>query len=243
MLCAKRKFHFNQLDSTSAFLKRGRFSLRNFTFVSCDYQTDGHGRMGRTWVSPKNENLMFSVLIKEKKLANNFSTLSLCSAVSILKVLQNLGLNNLFIKWPNDVYANGKKICGILLESVSDDNKLSNVIVGIGLNVNTTDFIGEFNTPPTSIALESQKKHNLDKIKRLVYKQIKKDFIDLKKEKSDYLAIARAKNFLKEKQVFAEIDNITTEIKVLDIDNDNSLICEIDGKTKKVISGEITFHL
>ena len=138
----KRIFHFNELDSTSAFLKRGRFSLRNFTFVSCDFQTNGHGRMGRTWVSPEGENLMFSVLIKDKALVNNFSFLSLCSAVSILKVLQKLGLENVSIKWPNDVYVNGKKICGILLESVADNNQMSSVIVGIGLNVNTTDFVG-----------------------------------------------------------------------------------------------------
>ena len=155
MMHLKRKFHFNELDSTSAFLKRGRFSLRNFTFVSCDFQTNGHGRMGRTWVSPEGENLMFSVLIKDKALVNNFSSLSLCSAVSILKVLQKLELENVSIKWPNDIYVNGKKICGILLESVADNNQMSSVIVGIGLNVNTTDFVGEYKTQPTSIALES----------------------------------------------------------------------------------------
>ena len=239
----KRIFHFNELDSTSAFLKRGRFSLRNFTFISCDFQTDGHGRLGRSWVSPKNENLMFSVLIKDEDLIKNFSSLSLCSAVSILKVLQKLSLNDISIKWPNDVYVNGKKICGILLESVADNNQMSNVIVGIGLNVNTTEFIGEFISPPTSIALESCFYCKLKKIKSLVYKQIKKDFIKLKKVKSDYLSIAKQYNYLKGKTVFAEINNKKTEIKVLDICEDNSLLCEIDGQKQNIFSGEITFHL
>lgn len=243
MKCLKRKFHFNELDSTSAFLKRGRFSLRNFTFVSCDFQTDGHGRLGRTWVSPKNENLMFSVLIKDKDLIENFSSLSLCSAVSILKVLQKLSLNNVSIKWPNDVYVNGKKICGILLESVADNNQMSNVIVGIGLNVNTTEFVGEFITSPTSIALESEFYCKVKKIKSLVYKQIKKDFTNLKKGKSDYLSIAKEHNYLKGKTVFAEINNKKTEIKVLDINEDNSLLCEINGQKQNIFSGEITFHL
>ncbi len=243
MMHFKRKFHFEQLDSTSAFLKRGRFSLRNFTFVSCDFQTDGHGRLGRIWVSPKKENLTFSFLIKDKKLIKNFSAISLCSAVSILKVLNKLGLTNLSIKWPNDVYANGKKICGILLESVSADNELSNLIVGIGLNVNTTDFVGDFNTPPTSIALENKNYYQLNEIKNLVYKQIIDDLVNLKKGKFDYLTIVKEHNYLKNQIVFAEIDNKKTEIKVLDIDNDNSLICEIDGKKQKLFSGEITFHL
>ncbi len=243
MKCLKRKFHFEQLDSTSAFLKRGRFSLKNFTFVSCDFQTDGHGRMGRTWVSPKNENLMFSVLIKDKTLVSNFSSLSLLSAVSILKVLQKLGLCDISIKWPNDVYAFGKKICGILLESVCDENEMSSVIVGIGLNVNTTNFVGEYKAPPTSIALESGLNYNIKHIKKLVFKQIKKDFISLKKGKNDYLSVAKEHNYLKDKIVFAEIDNKKTEIKVLDIETDNSLLCEIDGKTKNLFYGEITFHI
>jgi len=243
MKSLKRKFYFNELDSTSAFLKRGRFFLRNFTFVSCDFQTDGHGRLGRTWVSPKGENLLFSVLIKDKKLIQNYSSLSLCSAVSVLKVLNKLSVANLSIKWPNDVYIDGKKVCGILLESVSDNNKLSSIIIGIGLNVNTKNFVGEFNALPTSICLETGKIYDIKHLKKLVFRSLKNDLIKLKKGKSDYLKLARENNYLKDKCVFAEIDNEKRQIKVLDIDDDDSLIYNIDGKTKKTSSGEITFHL
>ncbi len=243
MKSLRRKLHFIELDSTSAFLKRGRFFFRNFTFVSCDYQTDGHGRLGRTWTSSRGENLLFSVLIKDKKLTKNFSSLSLCSAVSILKTLGKLNVSGASIKWPNDVYINGKKVCGILLESVSDNNKLSSVIIGIGLNVNAQNFDGEFNTQPTSVSLETGQIYDLKRLKKLVFKQIKKDLINLKKGRCDYLTIARENNYLKDKCVFAEIDNKTTQIKVLDIDDDNSLIYSLDEKERKIFSGEITFHL
>ncbi len=243
MKSLKRKFHFNELDSTSAFLKRGRFFLRNFTFVSSDYQTDGHGRLGRSWVSPKGENLLFSVLIKDKKLVQNFSSLSLCSAVSILKTLQELNIPNLSIKWPNDVYIDGKKVCGILLESVSDNNKLSSVIIGIGLNVNTQNFVGEFLAQPTSISLQTGKSYDIKTLRKTVFRSLKRDLIKLRKGNSDCLRIARENNYLKDKCVFAEIDGKKTQIKVLDIADDNSLIIELDGKTQKIYSGEITFHL
>ena len=77
----------------------------------------------------------------------------------------------------------------------------------------------------------------------MIFNQIKKDFICLQKGKSDYLKVVKYNNFLKDKKGFAEIDNKRTEITVLDIDNDNCLICELNGKKQKIFSGEITFHL
>ena len=242
MKCLKRNFHFDKIDSTSAFLKCRRFSLRNFTFVSSDFQTDGHGRMGRTWHSNSGENLLFSVLIKDKILTENFSSLSLCTAVSILKTLNEFGFYNVSVKWPNDVYADNKKICGILLESVADTGKITSIIVGVGLNVNAKEFNGEFATPPTSMFLQTGEEFPLDIVKKKVYKNLKKELLLLKKSKSDYLKIARQFNYLKDKKVVAEINGIKTQVLVKDIADDNALICQVNGKETHVLSGEITFH-
>ena len=243
MKSLKRNFHFNEIDSTSAFLKCRRLFLRNFTFVSADFQTAGHGRMGRTWISGKGENLLFSLLIKDKKLIKNFSSVSLAIAVTIFKTLEEFGFNDISIKWPNDVYASGKKICGILLESVVDNAKISNLIVGVGLNVNAKAFKGEFITPPTSMFLQTGEEFPLDIVKKKVYKNLKKELLALKKGKSDYLEIARQNNFLKNKKVFAEINGQITEIFVKDIDNNNALVYEVDGKENTIFAGEITFHI
>lgn len=242
MKSLRKNLHFNEINSTTTFLKCSRHLYRNFTFVSSDFQTDGHGRFGRAWNSNKCQNLLFSLLIKDKKLIENFSSLSLCSAVSVFKVLKSFDINGLSIKWPNDVYVFDKKICGILLEGCSTDNKMTDIIIGIGLNVNQENFEGEFLTPPTSYFLETGKKINLSKLKRKIYSQIRKDFRVIKR-KRDYLEIARNNNYLKEKKVFAEINGKKASIKVLDIENDNSLICEHDNQVIKVFSGEITFHV
>ncbi len=243
MKSLKRNFHFNEIDSTSAFLKCRRFFLRNFTFVSADFQTAGHGRMGRTWVSKKKENLLFSLLIKDKTLISNYSAVSVCVAVSIFKTLEEFGFNDISIKWPNDVYASGKKICGVLLESTSDNCEISSLIIGVGLNVNAKEFKGDFITPPTSMFLQTGEEFPLDVVKKKVYKNLKKELILLKKGKSDYLEIAKQNNFLKNKKVFAEINGKITEILVKDIADNNSLVYIEDGKEKNIFSGEITFHI
>ncbi len=242
MKSLRKNIHFNEINSTTTFLKCSRHLYRNFTFVSSDFQTDGHGRFGRTWNSNKGQNLLFSFLINDKKLIENYSSLSLCSAVSVFKVLESFNLKGLSIKWPNDVYVFDKKICGILLEGCSTDKKITDIIIGIGLNVNQENFDGEFLTPPTSYFLETGKKINLSKLKRKIYNQIKKDIKSLK-DNNDYLEIARENNYLKEKQVFAEINGKKAPVKVLDIADDNSLICEHNHQVIKVVSGEITFHV
>ena len=242
MKSLKRKLHFKSINSTTTFLKCSRHLYRNFTFVSADFQTDGHGRFNRTWHSNKGENLLFSLLVNDKQLIEKYSALSVCCAVSVFKSLKNIGLNDLSIKWPNDVYANGKKICGILLEGCSTNGEITDIIIGIGINVNQTQFNGEYKAQPTSIALEMGKKINLSKLKRKVYAQIKNDLMALKKG-NDYLAIARENNFLKGKSVYAEINGQISPITVVDIADDNSLICEHNGQTTSLFSGEITFHI
>ncbi len=241
MKSLRKKLHFKTLNSTTTFLKCSRHLYRNFTFVSSDYQTDGHGRLGRAWKSNEGENLLFSILIKDKNLIKKNSSLSICSAVSVFKVLKDFGLNGLSIKWPNDVYVYDKKICGILLEGCSNENKITDIIVGIGINVNQNEFIGDYNAPPTSLSLEMSKKIKLSKLKRKIYSQIKKDF-NAVKVNNYYLEIARENNYLKGKNVFAEINGKKSPITVLDIADDNSLVCEHNGEKKNIYSGEITFH-
>ena len=242
MKSLRKKLHYKQINSTTTFLKCSRHLYRNFTFVSADYQTDGHGRFNRAWHSNKGENLLFSLLINDKELLDKYSSLSICSAVSVFKMLKKLGVKGISIKWPNDVYVFDKKICGILLEGCSTNGQITDIIIGIGINVNQTDFAGDYNTTPTSIAVELGKKINLSKLKRKIYSQLKKDFKAIKSN-NDYLEIARQNNYLKEKQVFAEINGKKSPIKVVDIADDNSLVCNINGNIKNIFAGEITFHL
>lgn len=149
--------HFKKINSTNAYVKENYKTLENFTFVSSEEQTSGKGRLDRKWISPKGENLLFSILIKDKKIIEKFNSLSIGTATLVARFLELLGIKNVSVKWPNDVYVNDNKICGILLEG----NVEEYIVIGVGLNVNQINFDGEYRISPTSIRKEVGKEMNL----------------------------------------------------------------------------------
>lgn len=203
----------------------------------------GRGRNNRTWISDENTNLLFSLLIKDKKLIEIFPSISILSAISLINVLTSIGVKNVYLKWPNDVLINDKKVAGILLDGISENNELRGVIIGIGLNVNQDNFKGEYNITPTSLKLETGKDFDIKHLKNIIYKQLLKDIRLLKRDKSDYLNIANRVNYLFDKEAYALINNKKVSVKIKNINNDNTLKVLYEGKEYNLSSGEISFHL
>lgn len=228
---------FEEIDSTSSYLIKEHNNLENFTFVSTNYQRKGKGRENRQWISEKNTNLLFSFLIKDKKLIKEYASISLACAAIIAQYFISKEIKNVNIKWPNDVYINEKKVAGILLEGNVDEY----LVVGIGVNVNQENFPNDLHHPATSLYLESGDKRNIESIKQDVFECL---FNGLKIEniqEKQYLNIVNDLNFLKDKTVSITINNKKEIVKVVKIDNDNSLLVEHDGKCEKIISGEIEY--
>lgn len=232
--------HFDILDSTSTYIKNNYEKMEHLSFVDASFQTLGRGRMNRIWYGDSSS-LMFSYLIKEKELMKNFSSISILAAVSVMKVLERIGIKNISLKWPNDVFVDGKKIAGILLEGVSYSNSLDCVVVGVGINVRQLHFCAEIEQTATSIIKEGID-ISVNKVKEIVYSQIIEDINNLIKNPTHYLEYARSHNFLKNKTVFADILGEKHQIKVLDINEDNSLSYEFNGSIGKLFSTEVTFH-
>lgn len=139
--------HFEEIDSTNNYLKENCSSLAHGTIVTADRQTAGRGRFNRRWIS-QDGGLYFSVLIKPQQTDSwpNFTQLmglSLCRAIE--KVFPNT-----YLKWPNDVLADGKKLCGILSEGVLSGGRLEGMVIGTGVNVGqkTMPDVGQ---PATSL--------------------------------------------------------------------------------------------
>lgn len=230
--------HFETIDSTNTYLKENYEKLDNFTFVSADFQSAGRGRNNRNWKSEKGENLLFSLLIKDKALIDKFSSLSVISAFSIIKALN---LEHLSIKWPNDIYYKDSKLCGILLEAVTR-NEIECLIIGIGLNVNQREFVGEYKRTPTSLYQITNQSQDIRLLKDKIFNQIYSDFMKVK-EGYDFYNDIKEYDYLKDRKVYAEINNEVQQIKVLGIDSDYSLKVLKDNETYNLSSGEITFHL
>ena len=238
-----KKIHFKNIDSTSSYLKKNYNEYENLTFVSADYQESGHGRSGRRWYSEDGENLLFSILIKDKNLLNKINNLSLASAVCVYNVLKKHNIDDVVIKWPNDVYVKDAKISGILLESVSCGKGVEALIIGVGINVNSKSFREDFINKPTSMYFELNKIVNLEDLKTVVYDEFINMISLIGNEDFNYLDTVRRNNYLKGKSVYALINNKKELVEVIDINDDNSLKVKKESKCFDVYSGEITFHV
>lgn len=127
-----------EVDSTNDYLKREYQNLPMQACVVTKYQTKGKGRNGHVWESPINENLIMSFLFKDFKNIEDAWKITQLAACSVVGLLERNRIKAM-IKWPNDIYVDGKKICGILTETILDPD-LKGIIVGIGLNVNDTKY-------------------------------------------------------------------------------------------------------
>ena len=140
-----RIIKLDAIDSTNTFLKgiSSHGTLEDYTVVTAKAQTNGRGQMGTVWNSETSKNLTFSVYKThiDLPLEQQFY-ISMVVALALVKTLKIFGVNKLQVKWPNDILSENKKICGVLIENVIKQTQLSSSIMGVGLNVNQTNFEG-----------------------------------------------------------------------------------------------------
>lgn len=118
-------------------------------------QTMGRGRHGAVWFAPPGDNLTFSVLLRPELPATECTVLPLLAGLAVREAVAARVSGPVTIKWPNDVWIEGKKVAGILVESVMRGELLKAAVVGIGLNVRTTAFPDDIRGTATSLALEN----------------------------------------------------------------------------------------
>lgn len=127
---------FENIGSTNNYLKT-KYTKKSYpTICITELQTQGKGRFNRTWHSPFGKNILLSCQYWLEKDISKLSGISIVAGLSVLKTLNNYINNQLFIKWPNDIICQGKKLVGILIEANEEINCCCSVIIGIGINVN-----------------------------------------------------------------------------------------------------------
>ena len=168
-------------------------SKKKSGLVYADTQTHGRGTHGKKWISDKG-NLFASIFFPLKKNFPPFSEFSIINPVIISEVIiKYCKSNNITLKFPNDIFLNGKKICGILQEIITFNN-INYLIIGIGMNVISNPKI--FNKyEATNILKETQKKADIKNLIEKIISSYEIFFINLKyynfisfKKKADYLA-------------------------------------------------------
>jgi BirA family biotin operon repressor/biotin-[acetyl-CoA-carboxylase] ligase len=173
------------IDSTNDYLKQlNKVSvLENFTIVLADEQTKGKGQMGAKWISEPGKNLTMSILVANFKIeSQTIFDLNVAVALSVLKVLQSFKIPQIKIKWPNDIMADSKKLGGILIENTFKTDGNITAVVGIGLNLNQTNFD---NLPQaTSLKCITGDYYSTEKMALMLRESLENNLLQLEKNKA-----------------------------------------------------------
>ena len=162
----------SQTASTNTYLSRLAATLPGGTVIYTPCQTAGRGQKGNSWESEDGKNLTFSLLLKRPPLkARDQFYLSEASALAVVEALTALAGDGFTVKWPNDVYWQDKKICGMLLENSLDGSDIATCIVGIGLNVNQERFVSDAPNPVSLFNITGQE-HDLESLLKRVCSRI-----------------------------------------------------------------------
>lgn len=233
--------YFDTLDSTNTYAKElAKNGADEGTVIVANSQTCGRGRMGRSFFSPKDTGIYMSIILRPKVSAENSLLLTTAAACAVAKVAEKHTGTKAQIKWVNDVYQNGKKICGILTEGqINPDGVLDFAIVGIGINLKSPkDGFGELSNVATAMFSDGDR---YDK------EEIIKDLLDIflsyceDIEKKPHLDEYASYSFLTGETVdVLRAGEILYTAKVLGVDENFSLVIEHDGVTKHLSSGEVS---
>jgi BirA family biotin operon repressor/biotin-[acetyl-CoA-carboxylase] ligase len=128
------------VDSTNTYLfNRASDHMGKRYAVMAEKQNHGRGRRGRQWVSPFGRNIYLSLLVSFSGGMSALEGLSLTTAIAVERALRRLNIDGVGLKWPNDIYAEGRKLAGILLEVTGEYNSHCQVVIGIGLNLSMSE--------------------------------------------------------------------------------------------------------
>lgn len=230
----KFKF-FDEINSTNTYLRR-QLRIEEFEVIVAKKQTDGRGKRESVWISNEGAAL-FSFAVADNNSELN-EKITIFAGYIVYKILKNYIKSNekLTFKWPNDIYYENKKICGILCEKVRE-----HIIVGIGINVNNTDF-GVFREKAISLVEITGKIHSVQNIIEEVVSAFENEFYSLNKKWENVLTVVNENSYLKDKKIIIKKNGkfLEKEYKFLRVDRKGniSLIAKGDNDELKFASLE-----
>jgi BirA family biotin operon repressor/biotin-[acetyl-CoA-carboxylase] ligase len=205
-------------------------------------QVKGRGRREKSWVAAAGRDLLFSVLLRPHIELSRWSRLTTLAALAVCKAIGDELPLEPEIKWPNDVYVRGKKVCGLLAE-VGSSSEGAFIVIGVGVNVNTRDFPEEIAATATSLCLEVDGgKREMDRTSLAggLLHRLHQEF----SRSSDDLFVGameevRERSFLMGKTVRAFVDGAECFGRVMDLNPDGHLVLIMpDGSRRELSSAE-----
>lgn len=240
-IIGKKIFYYKRVTSTMDIawdLARG--GALEGSLICAESQTKGRGRLGRSWFSPYLKGLYFSIILKPLISPYKVGLISLLAAIAVVEGLKRNFDLPLSIKWPNDVLVNNDKLCGILTELDAEQDRVNFVIVGIGLNVNTS----KEQLPPKATSLFLLLKRKIDRLEvfKNILEELEGAYLNFQKEKESFVIDNwRRLSYFAGVKVRVKLPNREVrEGKVLDIDKDGALLLRRDeGIVERILAGDV----
>lgn len=231
-----------ELNSTNAYAREHMEELSDMSFIYCNRQTHGKGRLDRVWVSQNSRNLYLTIVLKPQEPNFPYVNLTQYLCVVVCSVLKEYGVEPQ-IKWPNDILISGRKIAGILAQTSTSGHKVKGIALGIGVNLNLTkEEINSIDKPATSLNLEIGRDIDRDEFLNKLAIAFEKDYEEFAKKGFEFIEhdyLSRACFLNKEITVNTMAQSLCGTVKALTQDG-ALLLC--DNKTNNdivITMGEI----
>ncbi|MEQ1529763.1 MAG: bifunctional biotin--[acetyl-CoA-carboxylase] ligase/biotin operon repressor BirA [Methylococcales bacterium] len=236
----------DQIHSTNSYLvEQAHNQAPSGTVCFAEHQSAGKGRRGRQWVSPYGHNIYLSILWRFQQGPAAISGLSLAIGVAVIRALKQCHIDNIGLKWPNDIYSNGKKLGGILVEVSGETEGPCCAVVGLGLNLylpeSQASGIAQAWTDLTSISEQPPARNQLAACLLNHLLPILAGYEN--QGINSYLEEWRRYDCLKDKPAVLYIGNQQFTGIVQGIDDTGMLLMQQAGKSvQSFASGEVSFH-
>lgn len=232
---------FKTVDSTNNFAKSlAQLGAVHGHTVIAEQQTAGRGRQGKRFHSPSGQGLYMSVVIRPKLGIEHALMITSCAAVAVAKAIESVSGLDCRIKWVNDIYCNGKKLCGILTEaSVNvEQGGLEYAVIGVGVNVSNVSFPKELENIATSIKAESDKTVSRSALAAEILNKLEYHFDKLGTE--DFMNEYRQRSMLIGRRVTVTDGETAVSGECTGIDSSGKLLVSCDsGKEMAFSTGTV----
>lgn len=235
-------YKFNKLNSTNLHLKQNFNNYKNFDIILAEHQSNGYGRFKRQWLDLGGENIFMSMCLKLDGFNENIVGITQFTALILAKTFEIYGIQPT-IKWPNDIHVNGRKISGILAESVIKNSKFEGIVLGLGININSDEkLFDSVSQKVTSLSTEVSKKINKDEFIENLVQKFEADYEKLLDNgfsifKNEYISYL---NCIDKEISVKNYDKTFTGI-ARNISDNGLLILETNGELKEISAGDIEY--
>ena len=240
----KKIILLEETDSTNRIAKElARGGEAEGTMIAANVQSAGRGRLGRSFYSPAGSGIYTSMILRPSLLPEQALRITSCAAVAVARAIEKVTGVSTQIKWVNDVYLNGKKVCGILTEAAfgGDGTRMEYAVLGIGVNVCSMQFPEELAQIATS--LENETGQRIDRSRLLA--EIWNEFTVLygQIEQGTFLEECKARSLVLGKQILVHKPEGSYEAKAVDLNEEGHLLVERNGMVECLYSGEISVRI